>query len=175
MGCRIEDDCVSCEYCVNCGRREIEVHFCDKCDEYADMWNPLYVTDNGEEFTDIDGMERSCTKPGEKRTKIFFCEPNRSDQKGSAERNHKMLRRIIPKYTNWKDSRNRSIQELVQSDMVLATNHVNSYPRPKMKNIRPYDLAFKALPEDFFVHLGLEMIPEGEVNLSPELIFNKAS
>ena len=136
---------------------------------------PVILTDNGEEFTDIDGMERSCTEPGEKRTKIFFCEPNRSDQKGSAERNHKMLRRIIPKYTNWKDSRNRSIQELVQSDMVLVTNHVNSYPRPKMKNIRPYDLAFKALPEDFFVHLGLEMIPKDEVNLAPSLIYNKAS
>ena len=50
MGVRIENDCVSCERCVNCGRREIEVHFCDKCDEYADMWNPLYVTDNGEEL-----------------------------------------------------------------------------------------------------------------------------
>lgn len=51
MGFRIEDNCVDCgNGCINCGRRHESVFFCDKCDDYADMWNPLYVTDNGEEL-----------------------------------------------------------------------------------------------------------------------------
>jgi hypothetical protein len=48
MGKRIENNCVSCEYCVNCGRRHETVYYCDKCDEYADMWNVLYKVDGQE-------------------------------------------------------------------------------------------------------------------------------
>jgi len=29
----IENDCVSCEYCINCGRKHSEVHYCDICNE----------------------------------------------------------------------------------------------------------------------------------------------
>ena len=132
---------------------------------------PLILTDNGEEFTDINGMERSCTIPGEKRTAIYFCEPNRSDQKGSCERNHRLLRRIIPKRTSWDDSRNKSIHGLRQPQLTLATNHINSYPRPEMNYIRPYDMAMKVLPEDFFILLGLELIDIRNVILKPELIY----
>ena len=51
----------------------------------------LIVTDNGHEFMDIPSMERSCFSG--QRTKIFFCEPNRSDQKGSCENNRNAFRR----------------------------------------------------------------------------------
>ena len=37
---------------------------------------PLILTDNGTEFSDISGMERSVF--GGKRTTIYFCEPNLS-------------------------------------------------------------------------------------------------
>ena len=134
---------------------------------------PLILTDNGEEFTDIEGMERSCTCPGEKRTRVFFCEPNRSDQKGSCERNHRLLRRIIPKYTDYNDTRNRSIQGLMQSDMTLVTNHVNSYPREDMNYLSPYAMAGAVLPDDFFILLGLEVIPQDRIMLKPELIYHK--
>ncbi len=136
---------------------------------------PLILTDNGEEFTDIEGMERSITRPGEKRTMIFFCEPNRSDQKGSAERTHRLLRRIVKKRTSADDSRNMSVQNLTQADMTLVSNHVNSYPRPEFENVIPYELASKAMPEDFFILLGLEQIPQKEVILSPDLIYKTAS
>ena len=136
---------------------------------------PLILTDNGEEFTDIEGMERSITRPGEKRTMIFFCEPNRSYQKGSAERTHRLLRRIVKKRTSADDSRNMSVQNLTQADMTLVSNHVNSYPRPEFENVIPYELASKAMPEDFFILLGLEQIPQKEVILSPDLIYKTAS
>lgn len=50
MGNRIENDCVCCERCVNCGRKAVKMHYCDKCDEYADEWNPLYVAEDGSEL-----------------------------------------------------------------------------------------------------------------------------
>lgn len=134
---------------------------------------PIILTDNGEEFSDIDGMERSCTHEGEQRTHIFFCEPNRSDEKGSCERNHRLLRRIIPKCTSWNDSRNMSIHGLTQFDMNLATNHINSYARPDMNYLSPYAAAMPVLSEDFFILLGLEVIPPKEILLKPELIYRK--
>ena len=47
-----------------------------------DLYHRLFgviLTDNGHEFLDIEGMERSVWNG--QRTKIYFCEPNRSDQK----------------------------------------------------------------------------------------------
>lgn len=48
MGHIIENNCVSCEHCINCGRREQETYFCDDCGDYADNWNPLYRLDDKE-------------------------------------------------------------------------------------------------------------------------------
>ena len=134
---------------------------------------PVILTDNGEEFSDIEGMERSNTVPGADRTRVFFCEPNRSDQKGSCERNHRLLRRIIPKYTDCNDTRNRSIHELMQPDMTLVSNHINSYRRPEMGFVSPYTMAKAVLPDDFFIMLGLEVIPDEQIILKPELIYHK--
>ena len=132
---------------------------------------PVILTDNGEEFTDIEGMERSYTVSGQQRTRIFFCEPNRSDQKGSCERNHRLLRKIVPKRTSWEDSRNKSIHGLKQEQMTLVSNHINSYPCPDMNFIRPYEMAMGIMPKEFFELLGLKAIPIKEILLKPELIY----
>lgn len=121
---------------------------------------PVILTDNGKEFSDINGMENSIY--GGTRTKIFFCEPNRSDQKSQCETNHKLLRRIIPKGT--------TIENFMQADMTLATNHINSYVRRSLFEKSPYDLAKDILTDDFFLLLGLEQIPAKEVLLTPELL-----
>lgn len=121
---------------------------------------PLILTDNGKEFSDITGMERSIY--GGKRTKIFFCEPNRSDQKAQCETNHRLFRRIVPKGT--------SVDDFLQADMSLATDHINSYVRKSLFGKSPYSLARTLLPEDFFIFLGLEQIPAKEVTLTPELL-----
>lgn len=84
------------------------------------------------------------------RTKVFFCEPNRSDQKGACENNHKLFRYVIPKGT--------SIDELKQSDITLITNHINSYRRKSLFGSSPYELAMKYIPEEFFTSLGLKLI-----------------
>lgn len=109
---------------------------------------------------DIEGMERSIN--GGKRTKVFFCEPNRSDEKGRCENNHKLLRRIIPKGT--------SIAGIMQVDMEKVTNHINSYSRKSLLGKSPFEASKGILPDDFFDLLGLETIPKEEVILSPELL-----
>ena len=134
---------------------------------------PLILTDNGEEFSNIEDMEQSYTVPGERRTRIFFCEPNRSDQKAECECNHKLLRRIIPKRTSYDDPRNMSIHGLKQYHMTLISNHINSYARPDMNYLRPYDMARGVLPEEFFDNLGLETIPITDIILKPSLIYHK--
>lgn len=121
---------------------------------------PLILTDNGHEFSDTEGMERSIY--GGQRTCVFFCEPNRSDQKAECENNHRLLRDILPKGC--------SLGSFQQADMTLAANHLNSYVRKSLFGRCPYEPAMAALPEDFFLLLGLERIPAGEVIMKPTLL-----
>lgn len=121
---------------------------------------PVILTDNGHEFWDISGMERSVY--GGIRTKIFFCEPNRSDQKGQCENNHKLIRNVIPKGT--------SLDGFTQEDILLMMNHINSYKRKSLFGCCPYEIAKKMLPQDFFDLLGLKRIRGNQVMLSPALL-----
>ena len=53
----------------------------------------LILTDRGCEFDDIAGIER------DGRCRVFYADPQRSDQKGACEKNHVELRKVIPKDT----------------------------------------------------------------------------
>lgn len=121
---------------------------------------PVILTDNGHEFEDIEGIE--CSINGGKRTKVFYCEPNRSDEKGAAENNHKLIRYVIPKGS--------SMDNLMQTQITRMMNHVNSYSRSSLFGKSPYDVAMAVLPEDFFIFLGLEKIPADKVLLKPALL-----
>ncbi len=122
---------------------------------------PVILTDNGSEFADIIGMETSC-EVGKQRTKIFFCEPNRSDEKGSCENHHKMIRYVIPKGT--------SLEPYTQADITLMMNHINSYKRKALFGVSAFNLAKNVLPDDFFILLGIEEISPKEIILRPSLI-----
>lgn len=98
---------------------------------------PVILTDNGHEFSDIDGMERSVS--GGQRTKIFFCEPNRSDEKGACENNHKYIRYVIPKGT--------SLHSYSQADICLMMDHINSFARKSLNGKTPYQAGKIFLPE----------------------------
>ena len=132
------------------------------CEMFRNIFEVIR-TDNGREFMDVEGMDRSIN--GGKRTTVFFCEPNRSDEKGSCENNHKLIRYILPKGSTF--------EPLTQSDVSLMMNHINSYARKSLYGKSPYQAAMSILPEDFFIFLGLREIAPDEIMLKPSLLKNK--
>lgn len=121
------------------------------------------LLDRGEEFSDVEGLERSLLVPGARRCRVYFCDAMSPAQKGSCERNHAELRRILPKGRSDFDA-------LTAADLALAASHVNSYPRRSLNGRCPIDLARMLLPEGFLEHLGVEKVPIEEVVLRPSLL-----
>ena len=92
--------------------------------ELGDNFYKLFKTitvDNGSEFADCAGMERSCIYPGMKRTKVYYCHPYSSYERGSNENGNRMIRRKIPKG----ESINKYSSEYIQE----VQDWVNEYPR----------------------------------------------
>ena len=123
----------------------------------------IILADRGSEFNDFEGMERSALTDGEKRCQVFYCDPMRSCQKASCEKNHCELRKILPKGRSDFDA-------LTNVDVAVLCSHVNSYPRPGRRGASPYDLAAPAVPKELFDNLGIERVTADEVTMSPKLL-----
>lgn len=116
-------------------RKEIIVKMKDKTAEsvvaaldnlerrYGAMFSRVFRTitvDNGSEFSDCDRMERSCLHDGS-RTKVYYCHPYSSYERGTNENINGMIRRRLPKGTDF---------GLVTDEEVQAVEDwVNNYPR----------------------------------------------
>ena len=129
------------------------------CDLYCRMF-PIILTDRGSEFTDPVAIE--CTEYGEIRSRVFYCDPQRSDQKGGCEVTHEFIRRILPKGT--------SFNHLQQSDINLMMSHINSYTRKKLGNQSAYRLFSFFYGESVLPSLGIYEIPANDINLTPRLL-----
>ena len=118
----------------------------------------LILTDRGREFDDIAGIER------DGRCRVFYADPQRSDQKGACEKNHVELRKVIPKGT--------SIDGLGLDAWILAgvCSNVNSSLRRAIGDASPMALAKVALPASLLEGLGLALVPPDEVETRPELV-----
>ena len=116
--------------------------------------------DNGIEFKDPESLEY--TANGCPRTKIFYCDPQASWQKPHVEKNHTLLRRIIPKSTDL----NRFTAEQVH----LVVRHVNSYYREEYGNKTPFEMMTSKEHKKLLSSLELSPIPPAEVLLKPELL-----
>jgi transposase, IS30 family len=124
---------------------------------------PVILTDRGSEFTNPLSIE--CDANGEVRTQVFFCDPQRSDQKGGCEVTHEMIRRVLPKGI--------SFDRLTQIDVSLMMSHINSYTRKKLNNRSAHQL-FSILHGDRILEkLDAKLIPANEINLTPNLIKKK--
>ena len=122
---------------------------------------PILLCDRGTEFADVERMEHS--RNGKPRTRVFFCDPMRSNQKGKCEKNHEEMRKVLPKgKTNF--------DALAKSDMAVLMSHVNSYARDSLNWAAPYDLEKLRAPQDLLDGLGVERIPADDVTLEPYLI-----
>lgn len=122
----------------------------------------LILTDHGHEFNNYKELEKSCTEKGEKRCSVYYCDPNRPDQKGACERNHVLIRLILPKKT--------SFEPLDKEAISLVCSHVNSYARPILDNMAPIDVATKELPEELLGLLGVTKVKPEEIVLKPSLL-----
>lgn len=121
---------------------------------------PIILTDRGSEFTDPVSIE--CTKLGEIQSRVFYCDPQRSDQKGGCEVTHEFIRRILPKGT--------SFDSLQQRDILLMMSHINSYTRKKLNNQSANRLFSFLYGETILPNLGIQDIPANDINLTPRLL-----
>ena len=122
---------------------------------------PVILTDNGGEFARVDDIEMDVR--GE--SKLFFCDPNRSDQKGRIEKNHTLIRDIIPKGT--------SFDNLTQEDINLVCSHVNSVKRAALNGKSAYELFAFTYGEEIPKLLGISKIPAEDVCQSSKLLQHK--
>ena len=121
---------------------------------------PVILTDRGSEFTNPVAIE--CTEFGVIRSRVFYCDPQRSDQKGGCEVAHEFIRRILPKGS--------SFDHLQQSDINLMMSHINSYTRKKLGNQSAYRLFSFFYGESVLPSLGIHEIPANDINLTPRLL-----
>ena len=122
---------------------------------------PVILTDNGGEFARVDDIEMDVR--GE--SKLFFCDPNRSDQKGRIEKNHTLIRDILPKGT--------SFDNLTQEDINLVCSHVNSVKRAALNGKSAYELFAFTYGEEIPKFLGISKIPAEDVCQSSKLLQHK--
>lgn len=92
--------------------------------KWGDMFTKVFrsiTVDNGVEFSDYEGLERSVLHEGEKRTFAFYCHPYSSWERGSNENNNRLIRRHIPKGEDFDEKQDRDIEYI--------ENWINNYPR----------------------------------------------
>ena len=120
----------------------------------------VILTDNGIEFSLLDEIEND--ENGELITKVFFCDPYKSSQKGSCEKNHEFIRYVLPKGV--------SFDNLNQKDVDLIFSHINSTPRNSLGFKTPFELFKTAFGIEVLRILNINEINKDDVHLKPELI-----
>ena len=91
--------------------------------------------DNGGEFLDWEGIERSCLYQ-EKRTLVYFAHPYSSWERGTNENQNRMIRRFIPKGTDISKISNKEIKKIEK--------WMNNYPRKILGYRTANDLVLEA-------------------------------
>lgn len=119
------------------------------------------LADNGSEFSDPIRLECDLrSDSGELRTLLFYCDPNAPQQKGSAEKNHELIRYVLPKGT--------SFDHLSQIDIDRLMNHINSYSRPSLGNKSPFEVFSFFYGPHLLDALNIRRIPPNQVYLKPD-------
>ena len=120
----------------------------------------VILTDNGHEFQDRLRLESDMN--GAIRTRIYYCDPNRSNQKGALEKNHEYIRYVLPKGC--------SFDKMTEEKTLLLMNHINSEKRDHLNGHSPYEVSRLLLDNQLHEMLRLTEIPADEVTLIPELV-----
>lgn len=89
---------------------------------YGKLFRKVFKTitvDNGSEFSDFDGIEKSSYRG--KRVRVYYCHPYTSCERGSNERLNREIRRRIPKGSD--------ISKFTDEEIQAVEDWVNRYPR----------------------------------------------
>lgn len=87
--------------------------------QFSQIFKSITV-DNGGEFADWEGIEKSC-KRRKNRTTLFYCHPYSSYERGSNENQNKLVRRFYPKGTDF--------TKVKPADIKRLEKWINNYPR----------------------------------------------
>lgn len=120
----------------------------------------LCLADNGSEFSNPSAIEFDLQ--GNRRAHLFYCDPSAPYQKGAAENNHELIRRILPKGT--------SFDNLTQGKVDLMMSHINSYSRKKLCDFTPHEIFEKFHGAKTLEKLGAEPIPANDITLLPIIL-----
>lgn len=122
---------------------------------------PCILTDRGKEFVDPYSIEFD-PHTSELRTNIFYCDAYVSNQKAQIEKNHTLIRYIVPKgtYLNVFEPRHT----------MLITDNINSYPRKELSGNTPYELMALYYGTDILNALKINKVDRPKVNLTPSLL-----
>ena len=124
---------------------------------------PIILTDNGVEFSRPDIIENNGTHVYP--TKLFYCDPGHSEQKGKIENNHEYIRRYITKGISFDD--------FTQNDINLMLNHINSVKRDSLEGDNPYTLMKEFLPQKIIDLFEIKEINQKDIILKDKLFYNK--
>lgn len=105
------------------------------CKNFRDTYKTI-TCDNGVEFLDYDGLEKSIRNKKIKRTTVYYCHPYSSSERGTNENQNKLIRRFIPKGAD--------ISQFKDEDIIYIQNWINNYPR-KIFNGKSSNQKYKEL------------------------------
>lgn len=136
--------------------------------ELFDKYVTFIVTDRGSEFTDAEHLEHR--PDGSFRCPVFYCDPMRSNQKGSLENKHHEVRYIFPK--DEKDLRKLGLTD--QDSLRVAVNNINSYVLKDKHGKTPYEIVQFEAPDlyEALKHHGFHQLDKNEVNLTKHCLFD---
>lgn len=141
----------------------------------TDIFNNLYETlgdelyrklfhvilaDRGSEFSDPTAIEFN--KNGERRSFVFYCDPENPGQKGHCENNHTLIRRVIPKGTD--------LSGYNQEKIDLLMSHINSYKRKDLGGRSPYEMMVFMYGSEVLEKLNIKQVASDNVYLKPSLL-----
>ena len=131
-------------------------------DDYKKLFEVI-LTDNGHEFFDVNNIE-CIQSTGEYVTHLFFCDPHMSCQKGMIEKNHELIRNILPKGSSFKN--------ITQEDCNLVMNNINSLCRDSLNGKSPYEAMLFLCDESILKSLNCYYIKPDEIILNDSLLNN---
>ncbi len=116
------------------------------------------ILDNGVEFLDFNGLEKSIHPDIEKRFAVHYTHIYASYEKPHVENNHILLRWLIQKGAD--------ITKLSDEDIIDIINRLNNYPRAKFNYKTPLKLFEEYFGLEILEKLNLKYIPLGELDMN---------